>query len=148
MATPRKIVLSQPEAEKAAAKILALYVDHHTNLTKVAKDMGWTRSQLVALRDRHPEIAEALAEGEAMIDDGIKETLVKGGLQVEGYGKAHADAIFLSKVRPGIGYKETNVVEQGGFAPAPTANAEDEPAHPPALSIVNLEKIAGGAKPA
>ena len=147
MATARKIVLSQPEAEKAAAKILALYVDYHTNLTKVAKDMGWSRSQLVALRDRHPEIAEALAEGEAMIDDGIKETLVKGGLQVEGYGKAHADAIFLSKVRPGIGYKETAVIEQGGFTAPPTNRDEDEPVKGPALSIVNLDKIAG-SKPA
>jgi hypothetical protein len=142
------VVLSQPEAEKAAAKILKLYVDHHTNMTKVAESMGWSRSQLVALRDRHPEIAEALAEGEAMIDDGIKETLVKGGLQVEGYGKAHADAIFLSKVRPGIGYKETAVIEQGGFTAPPTAKEDDEPANPPALSIVNLDKIAGHVKPA
>jgi hypothetical protein len=141
--TDRKLVLTQPEAVKAASKIIKLYMDHHTNLTKVAQDMGWSRSQLVALRDRHPEIAEALAEGESMIDDGIKETLVKGGLQVEGYGKAHADAIFLSKVRPGIGYKETAVIEQGGFSAAPTVKEDDEPAHPPALSIVNLDKIAG-----
>lgn len=135
----RSTNLSPAEVIEVAESAYELAVEHRGNLSKIAHYLGFTRGQLVAVRDKYPNVATALKEADAAFHDAIAEVLLRGAVQDPGFGRTHSDAIYLSKAL--MGWHETNVVRHEGFQ-APPEDVVDGPGGKPSLTVVDLSKVA------